>query len=270
MPDKILHKLCLSRRRQPLVACIVFIAACFSLICTDVLLEARSAAWERANDVATSLVATLEADIRRNIESYDLSLHAVIENLEFPEIAEISPALRQAVLFDRSATAKHLASIVLLDKDGIVRLDSRTPFPEPMSRAGRRYFQYHRQNDDPSLHISHPITARSNGQPVLALSRRLSNPDGSFAGVVVGSIRLSYFQELFQQATLGPSGSITLSHTDGTLLMRWPYQEAQLGYDLKSGELYKHLQHARSGRCCGWLAISASIQQTRTRCGCPH
>jgi diguanylate cyclase (GGDEF)-like protein len=76
----------------------------------------------------------------------------------------------------------------------------------------------------------------------------LSNPDGSFAGVVAGSVRLSYFQQLFKDAALGPNGNITLSHTDGTLLMRWPYQDAMLGRSLRGGELYKRLAVARSGQ----------------------
>jgi hypothetical protein len=34
------------------------------------------------------------------------------------------------------------------------------------------------------------------GQPVINLSRRLSHIDGSFAGVVVGGLRLTYFQDV--------------------------------------------------------------------------
>src|SRR5207248_9334006 len=76
-----------------LVATIFVVALCFCAICGKVLLDARSAAWERAAQVATSLAATIESDIARNIESYDLSLQAVVENLAFPEITQISPEL---------------------------------------------------------------------------------------------------------------------------------------------------------------------------------
>ena len=105
-----------------------------------------------------------------------------------------------------------------LDENGIVRLDSRTPFPEPTSRADRDYFEFHQNSSTHALHISRPIIARSNGTPVIAVSRRLSNPDGTFAGVVVGSVRLSYFQQLFKNAALGPNGNISLFRTDGMLL----------------------------------------------------
>ena len=136
----------------------------------------------------------------------------------------------------------------MLDENGIVRLDSRSAFPEPVSRAGRDYFEFHKRNGDPDLHVSPPIITRSSGVPVLAVSRRLFHSDGSFAGVVVGTIRLAYFQQLFKEAALGLDGSITLSHTHGTLLMRWPYQEALIGRDLKGNELYRRLAMARSGQ----------------------
>ena len=230
-----------------LVATIFVVAICFCAICGKVLLDARRAAWDRATQTASSLVATIESELVRNIESYDLSLRAVIDNLAYPEITTISPELRQLVLFDRSATAKHLHAIVLLDQNGIVRLNSRTPFAKPVSRAERDYFQFHKNSQVFALHISEPIVARETGTRVITISRRLSNPDGSFAGVVAGSLRHSYFQELFKAASLDPNGNITLSRTDGMLLARWPYDEAMLGRDLKHSELYKQLAIARSG-----------------------
>jgi len=231
-----------------LIATIFVVALCFCAICGKVLLDARRAAWTHAAGVATSLVAALQSDISRNIESYDLSLHAVIDNLAYPEVTSISPGLRQLVLFDRSASAKHLNAITLLDENGIVRLDSRTPFAKPIDHSGQSYFQFHKNAKHFQLHISEPIVAPETGTRVIVVSRRLSNLDGSFAGVVAGSVRLSYFQQLFKEASLGSNGSITLAHSDGTLLMRWPYQEAMLGRSLKSGELYKRLKVARSGQ----------------------
>ena len=105
-----------------LFATIFVIVLCFCAICGKVLLDARQAAWERAAEFANSLAVTIESDIARNIESYDLSLRAVIDNLAHPEITKITPELRQLILFDRSAMAKHLDAIVLLDENGIIRL----------------------------------------------------------------------------------------------------------------------------------------------------
>jgi hypothetical protein len=189
--DQVRAAMAPKRPVKRLVATIFVVAICFCAICGKVLLDARRAAWDRATQTASSLVATIESELVRNIESYDLSLRAVIDNLAYPEITTVSPELRQLVLFDRSATAKHLDAIVLLDQNGIVRLDSRAPFPKPVSRAERGYFQFHKNSQVFALHISEPIVARETGTRVITISRRLSNPDGSFAGVVAGSLRHS-------------------------------------------------------------------------------
>ena len=231
-----------------LAVAIFVVVVGFCAICGKVLLDARHAAWERAGEVAAGVVSTVTSEIARNIESYDLSLQAVIEGLAYPEIVDVSPALRQRLLFDRSAAAKHLHAITFLDENGIVRLDSRTPSPRPINRSEREYFQHHKANKASGLHVSKPFVTVRASNHVIALSRRLSNPDGSFAGVVVGTIRLSYFEDLFKAAVTGPNENVSLFRTDGTMLMRWPYELAIIGRDMKHAGLFKHLAHARSGR----------------------
>ena len=231
-----------------LIATIFVVALCFCALCGKVLLDARRAAFEHAAQVGTSLVATLSSEIARNFESYDLSLKAVMDNLAYPEITTVSPELRQLILFDRSAFAKNLQSISLLDEKGIVRLDSRTPFPEPISRAHRDYFQFHKNSSVFQLHVSEPMITRETKAAVVAISRRLSNPDGSFAGVVTGSMRLSYFQQLFKNAVLGAQGNITLARADGKLLMRWPYHDSMFGRSINGSQLVKRLAVAPNGR----------------------
>ncbi len=237
-----------NRPAKRLAAAIFVVSLCFCAICGKVLLDARHAAWDRAGEVAAGVVATVTSETARNIESYDLSLRAVIEGLTYPEIVNVSPELRQRLLFDRSATAKHLHAITFLDENGIVRLDSRTPSPQPINRSGRDFFQYHKANKASGIHVSKPFVTVRASNHVIALSRRLSNPDGSFAGVVVGTIRLSYFEDLFKAAVTGPNSNVSLFRTDGTLLMRWPNQSTMIGRDMKHAGIFKALATARSGR----------------------
>src|SRR5262249_15627891 len=84
------------------VALPVALFAGLALICANVLLEMRAGAKERAIGVADRLVAAVENDILRNIESIDLSLEAVVDGLKRPDLPTLSPELRQVVLFDRS------------------------------------------------------------------------------------------------------------------------------------------------------------------------
>jgi len=226
---------------------VIALLLCFCGVLFHVIVEGRRATLDRAGEVANSLVAALSSDISRNIETLDLSLQAVVDNQKYPGIDKIDPALRQLVLFDRSATARHLGTILVLDEAGNLRIDSRTLAPETLNFANRDYFKVHKDSDAVTTYVSRPERARLSGKWFIGISRRLSHPDGSFAGVVVASLRLSFFEELFRHAALGPNGNITLARTDGTLIMRWPYQESYVGLDLSKSALYSHLAQARSG-----------------------
>jgi Cache domain len=228
------------------IAPIVLIVICLSALSALFLLDARPAAWERASDVAARLAA-VASDMSHNFETLDLSLQAVVENLKQPGIEQLRPELRNLVLFDCSATARHLGSILVLDEDGNLRFDSRTLTPAPLNVADRDYFQVYKNNDKVGMYISRPLTRRRSQDPAIGISRRLSHADGSFAGVVVGTLRLASLRQLFENVTRGSQSNITLSRSDGILLMRWPYREEYIGFDLKHTELYKHLPLSRSG-----------------------
>ena len=56
--------------------------------------------------------------------------------------------------------------------------------------------------------------------------------DGRFLGVVAGSIRFSYFHELFGRLHLDPDDTITVLRRDGTIIMRTPFDLDVIGKNL--------------------------------------
>ncbi len=66
----------------------------------------------------------------------------------------------------------------------------------------------------------------------IVLSRRITGDDGSFLGVVAGSIRFSYFHDLFGRLHLGPDDTITVLSRDGTVIMRTPFDLDVVGKNL--------------------------------------
>jgi len=128
-----------------------------------------------------------------------------------------------------------------------LRVDSRSLPPDRLNFADRDYFQAHKARNDLGNYIGRPDRTRVSGEWFIAISRRLSHSDGSFGGVVMASLRLSFFKELFKDVTLGPDGEVMLARTDGTLIMRWPYNEAYIGRDLSKSPCFAHLAESRSG-----------------------
>jgi diguanylate cyclase (GGDEF)-like protein len=236
--------------REPLsarwmIALSLGVTLSFCVVCAAVLWEMRDADRKQANETSRHLVAAIAADIARNIELYDLSLQAVAEGLQLPEIHQVSRQVQQLILFDRAATAKHLGSIRVLDADGKMILDSKNLTPEPRNLAGREYFQFHQHASDPALHIGAP-EAGPKGKYHIGLSRRLSHPDGSFAGVVVGTLQFSYLHQLFEHVGLPDGSVITLMRTDGIVMMRAPFQG--IGLDLSETDIFRRASSAASSQ----------------------
>jgi diguanylate cyclase (GGDEF)-like protein len=193
----------------------------FSAICTSVMLDMRHSEEELARQTLENLASGIDTDIGRNVELYDLSLRSVAANMVAPEISQVSRPLRQLILFDHAATAKHFGAIQVFDATGKLIADASTLDPLPEDRSGENFFQIHRDQPDAGLFISRPMLHR--GAYAIVLSRRISGEDGSFLGVVAGSIRFSYFHDLFSRLRLDPDDVITVLRHDGTVIMRTPF-----------------------------------------------
>ena len=196
------------------------------------LLDLRQDAWDKAEQTSKNLLQVIERDIARNIEIIDLSMRGTIDNLKVPGLADLTPGLRQLVLFDRAATARDMGVMLVLDENGDCLDDAGAVPARRTNNADRDYFQAHKARADLGLYVSRPLVSRLTGARIIVLSRRIDKPDGTFGGVVLGTLKLSYFSRLFDQIGLGRDGAINLYHRDGTRVMRHPRVEADLGVNL--------------------------------------
>lgn len=229
-----------------LVALGLVVTIGFSAIFTIVQWESRDRDREQARQAASNVIATISSDIDRNLELYDLSLQAVVDGVKLPALWQLSPEVRQLVLFDRAATAKDMGSIFVLDRDATVILDSRTLTPRADNHKERDYFKVPAFSRVPGAYVSHPWLS-PDGEYLIAISRRLSNADGSFSGVVVGTLRLSYFQKLLSKVALSDRDSLTLIREDGAVVMRAPYAASMIGRNLAGTPTYAKISAYPSG-----------------------
>lgn len=209
----------------------------FSAICVNVMLDMRRGEEALARQTLENLATTIESDISRNIEIYDLSLKAVASNMLLPEIATVSKPIRHLILFDHAITARHFGAVQVFDADGRLTIDASTLDPVPENRGEEDYFKVHRDNPGAGLFISRPMLFR--GAYSIVLSRRISDTDGGFLGVVAGSIRFSYFHELFERLSLDPEDTITVLKRDRTVMMRRPFDLDVIGKNLSDQATWK-------------------------------
>ena len=199
----------------------------FSAICASVMLDMRRGEEELARQTLENLASSIDADISRNVELFDLSLRAVASNMVAPEINEVSKPIQHLILFDHAATAKHFGAIQVFDAEGRLTVDASTLDPAPENRSDEEFFKIHRDQPDAGLFISRPML--HHGAYSIVLSRRITGADGGFVGVVAGSIRFSYFHELFGRLNLGPDDAITVLRQDATVIMRRPFDLDVIG-----------------------------------------
>jgi diguanylate cyclase (GGDEF)-like protein len=203
----------------------------FSAICANVMLDMRRGEEKLARQTLENLASGINADINRNVELYDLSLRAVATGMVLPEIQDVSKSIRQLILFDHAATADHFGAIEVFDAEGQLTVNSATPDPAPQNRGDEEFFRAHRDQPDAGLFISRPMLHQ--GAYAIVLSRRITGADGRFLGVVAGSIRFSYFHELFGRLQLDPDDIITVLRRDGVVIMRTPFDLDVIGKNIK-------------------------------------
>jgi diguanylate cyclase (GGDEF)-like protein len=213
-----------------LIASSVVTVIGFSAICASVMLDMRRGEEALARRTLENLASSIDADISRNVEIYDLSLRAVVSSMTLPEINDVSKSVRQLILFDHAATAKHFGAIQVFDAQGRLTIDASTLDPVAENRSDEEYFTVHRDRPDAGLFISRPML--HHGAYAIVLSRRITGADGRFLGVVAGSIRFSYFHDLFGRLHLDPEDTITVFRHDGSVIMRTPFDLDMIGKNL--------------------------------------
>jgi diguanylate cyclase (GGDEF)-like protein len=230
----------------------------FSAICTSVMLDMRRSEEELARQTLENLASGIDSDISRNVELFDLSLRSVAIDMVSPEINQVSKPLRQLILFDHAATARHFGAIQVFDATGKLIIDASTLDPLPEDRSSEEYFRVHQEQPDAGLFISRPML--HHGAYAIVLSRRITGEDGRFLGVVAGSIRFSYFHDLFSRLHLGDNDLIAVLRRDGTVIMRTPFDLDIIGKNLGDLPGVKRVLSEPSGSYSG---VSTSAHTLR-------
>jgi diguanylate cyclase (GGDEF)-like protein len=227
----------------------VVVTLALAAVSASMLLDLRRDAWNQATLSSESLLKVLAQDIARTLEIYDLSMQGVVDGLNRPEMAGMSPGLRQVLLFDRAANLRDAGPLLVVDERGKVVIDSAGwPARQAAIDTDRDYFSVHRDGQSGGLYIGRALVSTITGHEIVPLSRRLSHPDGSFAGIVLGAIRLNYFKSLFSRLALGENGIVALLRADGTMLVREPRLEDDAARNLAASPTFLKMLEKQHGR----------------------
>ena len=218
-------------------------------ISTHTLWMDRQNLWQEAEKSSRNVLTTIARDLDGKIELLDTSLKGAMAGLRHPDFQRLPPDLQYRMLFDRAASASFMGTLLLVDREGNLIADAGPIIAlRSLNVADREYFIVHRENSHLGLHVSRPFTSRTaRGELAVGISRRVSDENGAFAGVVMGSIPLNTINQHFNNLSLGKQGAINLFRSDGVLLTRYPFLESQVNQDLGSSQHVQRLMRVKSG-----------------------
>jgi diguanylate cyclase (GGDEF)-like protein len=231
------------------------------VIVAALLIREHASTLQAAQRATTNITQLINADVLRNVELYDLTLQGLIAATTRTDLAKVPPDVRHMVQFDQSIAAPFKGEVLLLDANGDVTADSSTLWPTPRNFADRDYFQAHKANAQAGLFISRPFKIHCACDQVwrIAFSRRVSGPSGEFAGVAVATMRLAYFDQLFNRLTIGNGSTVNLLNTQGILLAQQPLLERDMiDKDLSDRPNFKRMLREGEGSFRAISAISGT------------
>jgi diguanylate cyclase (GGDEF)-like protein len=198
------------------------------------------------NEAKTSTVnmaRALSDHAESSLDLVDTVLSGVVERVQAGELRD-DPARLHGFLASMTARTPSLQGLFLYDADGRWLLNSLPGKTSPLSNnADREYFIYHRTHADRLPHVGDPVRSRSSGAWVLPVSRRLDNPDGSFAGVALATVKIDFFRQFYESFDIGKDGTIFLAADNGAYVVRRPFAETDIGVDISAGPVFTLRKH---------------------------
>ncbi|EJN08817.1 sensor domain-containing diguanylate cyclase [Herbaspirillum sp. YR522] len=218
------------------------------------LLETWSAMRERDVKLAESTRATsnvamaLAQHADQTFNQVDIVLLGLLERLERDGQSGAGLERTHDMMVMRVRSLPQLAGLFVYDEHGRWIVNSQQTLETRFNNADRDYFIYHRDHRSEKPFIGKPIRSKSNGQWILTISRRINKIDGSFGGVVLGTIDLAFLQRFYERFDIGREGAIMLGNLDGTILHRRPLLPDSIGKRLDNSPLFRdHVRHHVSG-----------------------
>ncbi|HWA37830.1 MAG TPA: PAS domain S-box protein [Burkholderiales bacterium] len=231
--------------RRLLIGVLLLLVLCIFAALALNLWSARDARLAEAEQESRNLVRVIEAQTAASIDAADLALRELSRLLGAgaADARGVEGRMKEKLQF-----LPALRALIHVGADGRVRHESDPQPGMPTDLSARDYFRHHREHAGAELYVGGIIASRRTGGEIFSLSRRLSTPDGAFAGVVMASVDAPHIERLFASLETRHGRSITLARRDGVFLVRHPRADEASGRSYANSPLFaQYLPAAPSG-----------------------
>ncbi|HEV2300510.1 MAG TPA: ATP-binding protein, partial [Stellaceae bacterium] len=196
---------------------------------THRLLTTRAAIIANAEQQMARLDMVFAEQTGRAVETVAFILGNAVDTLRDLEARPpVDRAAFDRVLRARIEGVRQVAEIAIADRNGEILYSSRAGAAGALPSAVRGQLHALAAAPDAGLKFSDPLRGPQGRWTALML-RRISNPDGSYAGAAVAYLNLAYFTDFYRAVELNEDGAILLHLRDGTVLARYPDNDAVMG-----------------------------------------
>jgi diguanylate cyclase (GGDEF)-like protein len=186
---------------------------------------------------SANLARAFEEHLSRTLNEIDRSLKIIRSNyLLDQDRFDLRRWLSISQLFD-----DHTLQVAIIDADGFIKLSSiNSPGAVGTDLRDREHFRRFINASDDELFISRPVIGRTTEKASVQLARRITNLDGSFAGVIDASLDPNYLSRFYSSVDVGNEGYIRIVGLDGIIRAIGGYSSYALGTDLSNADLLKN------------------------------
>jgi diguanylate cyclase (GGDEF)-like protein len=238
----------------------LIVCVCAALIGTEAwqLWRVYEANIDQTEIVTANTARSMAEQADTTIKTADTVVATLVERVEAEGTGPESRIRFYHLMTSLAAALPAIHEMGITDSRGNAIVKSLVAEPHGLNYAEREYFRFHSTHTDRGPFIGERIKSKIDGTTNITVTRRYNSPDGSFAGVVVTSVSMTFFQRLFDQLQGRSGGVVALFADDGSILARSP--PSLNGEDTVGDELEKQMRDHPGG---GSVAYRSGIDGLR-------
>lgn len=225
------------------------------LVCTLLILATAWQVVQSSNErvaaakiAVSNIVLAAEQQARDTMLQADNILRDLAERVAHDGVGPNQQERLSQLMARQVNTVEGVQGLFIFDAQGNWTANSFSNGLQTKNNGDRAYFIHHRDQDDDSIYVGSIVESRTTGEMVIPISRRIELADGTFAGVALATIPVSYFQSFFKRMDVDAQGVIFLALDNGELLARRPTVAALMATNLSKGDIFsRYLPYSDSG-----------------------
>ncbi len=141
------------------------------------------------------------------------------------------------MLQSKVSVLSFIGNVTVFEADGkLINWSGTGPRPN-IDISGRAYFQKFKSDPLARPELAEAARSHLTGEWTTIVGHRLRTPGGVFLGVMARRIDPAHYEKFFASVALGEGAAISMFHSDGTMLARYPHVGRLIGKNFRGSSL---------------------------------